>query len=105
MYITYGMTYEQFWYGDPWMVKDYAESYLLKRRVRNEELWLEGLYIYRAIRAVIASAFGGRNEKYLTQPFDFLPKTKQEKEQEVLEKRQKVIDYFNTFKLKGENKQ
>ena len=102
--MTYGMTYEQFWYGDPWMVEAFKDAYLLTRRVKNEELWLEGLYIYRAVHAVVASAFGGRSEKYIANPLDFLPKAKQEKLQEEYTQRQKVINYFNSFIVKGDKK-
>lgn len=105
MYMAYGMTWEQFWYGDPWMVRAFQDAYLLQRRVKNEELWLEGLYIYRAFRAVVASAFGGRNEKYITEPLDFLPKTRAEKEQEELEKKQKVINYLNSLIVREDKTQ
>ncbi|MBP5442292.1 MAG: hypothetical protein J6Y60_03545 [Treponema sp.] len=98
--MAYGMTYEQFWYGDPWMVKAFEESYLLKRRVKNEEFWLQGAYIYRAVHAVVASAIGGRTEKYLTNPFDFLPKTKLEQAQEEHEKRMKIIRFFDSLIVK-----
>lgn len=100
-YMAYGMTWEQYWYGDPWMVRAFQDAYLLKRRIKNEELWLEGLYIYRAVYAVIASAFGNRSEKYVSTPFDFLPKTKAEKEQEEFEKKQKVIRYLDSLARKG----
>ena len=79
------------------MAKAYADSYMMKRRIHNEELWLGGLYVYRAVYAVIASAFGGRNEKYVSQPFDFLPKTKAERDLEEYEKKQKVIRYFDSL--------
>lgn len=95
------MTWEQYWYGDPWMAKFFQDAYLLKRRVKNEELWLEGLYIYRAVHAVVASAIGNRSEKYLTNPIDFLPKTKAEKMQEEYEKRQKVIKFFDSLLIKN----
>ncbi len=100
-YITYGMTYEQYWYGDPNMARAYEDAYLLKKRVKNEELWLQGLYIYRAVRAVVASAVGGRNEKYITNPLDFLPKTKAEKQRDKYEKRLKSIRFFDSMRVKN----
>lgn len=102
--MVYGMTYEQYWFGDPWMTKTFEDAYMLGRRVKNEELWLEGLYIYKAVHAVVASAVGGRSEKYVTNPFDFLPKTRAEKQQEEIEKKQKVINYLNSLMVKGNNK-
>lgn len=102
-YMTYGMTYEQYWCGDPYMVKAYEDAYLLKRRVKNEELWLQGLYIYRAVRAVVASALSGRQEKYISNPLDFLPKTKAEKQRDEYEKKLKVIQFFDSMRIKGQN--
>lgn len=106
--MLYGMTWEQYWFGNPWMAKDFEQYYLLKRRMNNEELWLGGLYVYRAVYAVIASAFGNRSERYLTNPLDFLPKTKLEKKQEEIEKRNKVINFFDSLarmkKAKQSNK-
>jgi len=99
-YMVYGMTYDQFWYGDPWMVKAFEDAYMLNRRVKNEELWLEGLYIYRAVRSVIASAFSNRQEKYITSPLDFLPKTKAEKQREEYEKKQKLINYLDSIVIR-----
>ena len=100
-YMAYGMTWEQYWYGDPWMVRAFQDTYLLKRRIKNEELWLQGLYIYRAVHAVVASAVGGRSEKYISTPLDFLPKTKAEREQEEFEKKQKVIRYLDSLAKMG----
>lgn len=100
-YMVYGMTYEQYWFGDPWMAKAFEDAYLLKRRVKNEELWLQGLYIYRAVHAIINSAFGGRSEKYISNPIDFLPKTKAEKQRDVFEKRKKVINFFDSLMIKN----
>lgn len=101
--MVYGMTWEQYWFGDPWMVKAFEDAYLLNRRVKNEELWLQGLYIYRAVHAVIASAFCERNEKYISEPLDFLPKTKAEKQLEEYQKRQKVINYLNSLVQREKN--
>lgn len=103
-YMVYGMTYEQYWYGDPWMVRYYEDAYLLKRKVRNEELWLQGLYIYRAVHAVVASALGNRSEKYINNPIDFLPKTKAEKKRDQYQKRQKVINFFDSLLVKNKEK-
>ena len=94
----YGMTYEQFWFGDPWMAKDYAQAYILKRKVRNEEMWLQGLYNAHALQTIIGNAFGGKRLKYLEKPLDIFPKTEIEKEQEVIAERQKVIENLSLWK-------
>jgi hypothetical protein len=97
--MSYGMTYEQFWYGDPNMTIAYREAYTLQRRKENEDMWLQGMYIYSALQAVIGTAFGKRQIKYEQKPFDLFPKTKLEVEQEKAQERQKLINFLN--KLMG----
>ena len=95
MYIVYGMTYEQFWFGDPNMVVAYREAHLLKRKMRNEELWINGLYNYNGFGAVVSTAFGKHREEYVKKPFDIFPKTETEKQLEIREERRKLIAWLN----------
>ena len=88
------MTYKDFWYGDPWMVRAFAQAYLLKRKVDNENAWIYGAYFHAALNASLSTAFGKRAD-YLKQPVDFFPKTKVEKEVEQKEQKRKLIEYFN----------
>ena len=103
--MTYGMSYEQFWYGDPWMVRAFAQAYLLQRRVNNEEMWLQGVYITSALQSVIGTAFGKQRIKYFDKPLEIYEKTKAEKEQEVRNKRQKLINWLNQWKHSADTKQ
>lgn len=98
MYITYGMTYEQFWYGDPWMCRAYAQSYLLKRKVENENAWIMGAYMANAFGTVIANSFGGKRLEYLKKPLDIFPKTDAEKQAEIREEKRKLITWLNGMK-------
>ena len=43
------MTYEQFWNDDPMLVKYYRQAEEMRNDKRNQELWLQGLYIYEAL--------------------------------------------------------
>lgn len=43
------MTYDQFWNQDVCLVKAYREAGKIKRDLRNQDLWLQGAYIYEAI--------------------------------------------------------
>lgn len=97
VYMSYGMTYEQYWYGDPNMVKAFRDAFTLQRRMRNEDMWIQGMYIYKALEAVIGTAFGKNRIKYVEEPFDIFPKTDLEKEQENEKERQKLIDYLNSW--------
>lgn len=48
-YLAIGMTYDQFWNQDVALVKAYREADRIKKDLRNQELWLQGAYIYEAI--------------------------------------------------------
>lgn len=98
MYIVYGMTWEQYWFGDPWMAEAYREAHILRRKMRNEELWLMGMYNQSAVGAVVASAFGNRKVDYVDKPFNIFPKTKIEKEEEKRNEKMKLIETLNQWK-------
>ena len=92
------MTYEQYWYGDPWMTRAYAQGYLLKRKIQNENMWIMGSYMANAVGMVIANSFGGKRLKYLEKPLDIFPKTEAEKKEEIREEKRKLIDWLNGMK-------
>ena len=100
LYMLYGMTYEQFWYGDPWMAKAYKEAHNLKRRQRNEEMWINGMYQLYALNVALNNAFNKKKLEYLKEPFNIFPKTEVEIETEKREERQKVIDWLNRLAVK-----
>lgn len=48
-YMSIGMSYDDFWNGDVFMVKAYRTAYELREKRRNQELWLQGMYFYEAL--------------------------------------------------------
>ena len=48
-YLSIGMSYEQYWYGVPYLVEVYMKSHKLNIQRRNEELWWQGVYIKNAL--------------------------------------------------------
>ena len=103
-YLAFGMTYEQYWYGDPWMVRAYADAYLLKRKIENENMWIQGAYIANAMGAVMATSFGKRKVNYMDKPMDLFPKTEAEQQAEIREERRRLVNMLNGFKKKFSNK-
>ena len=72
-YLSIGMTYEQFWLEDCYLAKFYREADKLSARRKNQELWLQGMYIYEGFSAVLSNAFakkGSKREKYPEKPYD-----------------------------------
>ena len=49
-YMALGMTYDEFWHGAPSLVRAYRKAHDLKRHERNNELWMQGRYIFEALR-------------------------------------------------------
>lgn len=69
IYMSYGMTYDEFWYGDAYRAKFYREYHNIKLRQKDEELWLQGMYVYEALCKVspILHAFSKKG----TQPLQY----------------------------------
>lgn len=102
--MLYGMTYEQFWFGDPWMAKAYKEMHNLKRRERNQEMWVNGMYQLSALGVALHNAFEKNKIKYMDEPLDIFPKSEAEKEAEKREERQKIVNWLNAWAKISVNK-
>ena len=92
--MSIGMTYEQFWYGTPFLAKMFEKAHLIKRKRENYMLWLQGVYIYDALNSSLSYALGSKNSKHIDypkKPYDVFEKTKEEKELEKEEAKQKII--------------
>ena len=61
------MTPEQYWDGDPSLAKYYRQADEIKRSRRNQELWLQGMYIYEALCDVspVMNAFAKKGTKVI----------------------------------------
>lgn len=65
-----GMTYDQYWYGDPLMVRAFYEAHKLKLRLQDENNWLLGRYFADAILATVGNQLSGKGEfKYPEEPY------------------------------------
>lgn len=78
-YLSIGMTYEQFWYGDVELVKFYREAWRLRQQQENQRLWLQGLYVYEAVldASPVLHAFAQKGTKpipYRDQPHELFGK-------------------------------
>lgn len=88
-----GMTYEQYWDGDPQLVVAYRKAFRLRREIENEQAWLQGLYIYDAFSVCMANAFakkGAKPQKYIEHPIDIYPPSESEKRRRAEEEQRKM---------------
>lgn len=51
-YLAMGMTYDEFYREDHTLAIAYRRAYEKMRKVKNEELWLMGAYVYEAVSRV-----------------------------------------------------
>ena len=91
IYMGYGMSYDEFWYGSPYRTKFYLEAYKRKIRQQDESMWMQGMYIYEALCKVspVLHAFSKKGTKplpYAEKPYlTSAPalETQKDKEKEV----------------------
>lgn len=86
-YLVMGMTYDEFYNQDHELVKAYRKAYKDKRRQANEDMWLQGLYVYQAVSRV-APLFNPFNkhpnpEPYLNKPLPMFEEDEQDAESAV----------------------
>lgn len=101
MYLAMGMTYEQFWDGDSILAVDYRKADEIRNDKLNQQLWLQGMYIYEALCDVapILRAFpkkGTKPHKYPTEPYAITQKEQKQKSEQkeklVAEKGKAMLD-------------
>lgn len=88
-----GMTYKQFWEMDCTLVAAYRKAYKIRQEQQNQNAWLNGLYIWKALQsaAIYVNGFvpkGAVIEPYWDKPYEFA----QEKKKTVQESNQQKID-------------
>lgn len=103
-YLSIGMSATEFWKGDVFLAKAYRQADKMREDRLNQQLWLQGMYIYEAIcdASPVFNPYAKRGTKphpYPTQPYAIHAPTKKEqenKEKEQMEKMKKAMDMFAT---------
>lgn len=103
------MSYDQFWHGDPMLAKAYRRAHDYQNEQRNQEMWMQGMYIYDAVAVAISNAFGGKSakkQKYFAKPIDLglHEKTEQEKKRDEERELNKWITNLNAMKINWDAK-
>ena len=102
-YLSIGMTYEQYWEGQPSLVAYYRKADDMNRKRKNQELWLQGFYVYSAIGsfAEILPAFpkkGAKIRPYLEEPIsittaDVIARKEKEQKEKMERIKQKMMGF------------
>lgn len=103
-YLSMGMTYDEFWFGAPSLVRAYRKAHDLKRHERNYELWMQGRYIFEALRcAPLLVGFPKEGVKPGNYPDMPYPLTEKEaKEQEAERERENFFAYLKHMEAASE---
>lgn len=112
----YGMTEEQYWDRDVTLAVAYRKKNELEKEKKNQELWLQGLYIYEALTSVspIFRAFSKATKPlpYPEQPHPLtvqkLKEAEKAKEEKEIERTQnKLMGWANRVnkKMRERNEQ
>lgn len=105
-YLSIGMTPEQYWDGDPALVKYYRKADEIRLERMNEEKWLQGMYIYEAIcdASPILHAFAKKGTKphpYSDKPYPISEKQRKrasvDKEKAIAKKGKTFMEAFMKF--------
>lgn len=102
-YLSLGMTEEQYWDRDSTLVVPYRKAEELRTNRKNQEMWLQGAYIYDALCRVspVLHAFAKKGSKpipYPTEPYSITEKQaelkKEEQAKTVFDKGKKLMEGF-----------
>lgn len=85
-YLSIGMTEEQYWDRDSTLVIAYRKAEELRKERVNQEMWLNGMYVYDAIARLspILRAFakkGTKPQPYVEEPYPITRKNVEEAEE------------------------
>ena len=89
-YMSYGMSWEEFWYSPTERLAFYWQKNQFDIERRNQELWMQGLYI----RIAVASCLDGKKVKYPDKPQRITELTELEQE---IENKQKIERLRNSL--------
>lgn len=101
------MTEEQYWDRDCLLVKYYRDAEEIRKERLNQELWLQGMYVYDALlrASPILRPFGKKGTKpkpYTEEPYPITQKTADDAKRRREEaKSKKGMLYMQTYMAKA----
>lgn len=109
-YMSIGMSYAEFWDGDPTAVIAYRTANELQDKRRNFELWLQGKYVYDALGAIsplfrFTMSRTVKAEPYVKEPYPITEmEARQREEREARLKEERLKAEFALFAEQLRNK-
>ena len=103
VYMAFGMSSSEYWNENPYLAVSYREAHKLKDKIKNNDAWWQGLYVYKAVETVhynLNKKKGAAEQHYPDKPFDLEAEPEKPEDQ-----KQKVIEQLNTLKANFDAKQ
>lgn len=112
-YLSIGMTEEEYWDGNPNLVRAFRKAEDIRAHRRNTEMWLNGQYIYDTLCRMLPSLNMWKPKKpmaYVEEPYPLskteIKERKLRDEKKTQEKiRNKMIDMMNRMRKKGKKEE
>ena len=110
-YLAIGMSYAEYWEGDPKLARYYRKAYLIKQEEINNNAWLQGMYIYDAVSTALYNALRGLGKSkppakdYAKQPYELKNRVKSEaeKQKEIEIEQAKAAAWMENFVLMNQS--
>jgi hypothetical protein len=106
-YLFIGMSYAEYWEGEPSLTRYYRKAYRLKQDEINHNAWLQGLYVYDAISTALHNALRGKNTKsknYAEKPYKLDKKDEPITEEQIEIEQEKAAAWMENFVRINSNK-
>jgi hypothetical protein len=99
-YLAIGMTYDQFWYGEPDLVEYYRKAHQFQLEEQNFMAYMQGIYVRDAIAEFVEFYGFAKNPKPLNKyPKEPYPITHRGKAKSKEDKEEEIANYYlNMFK-------
>lgn len=103
-----GMTYTEYWYDDPLMVRAFYKADKLRRERADEEAWTHGLYVLSALNATVGNMFRKTGQAPAEYPSEPITVTKNKEKQKKTEEEQEkeaawALAWMSSFVNAGKN--
>lgn len=95
-YLSYGMSYDEFWYGDAELARYYKQAHDIQMEEQNLLAYLQGVYVKSAISDFVEFfGMGAKHPKVgKNYPKEPIPITKRAKRDAELKKENDVANYY-----------
>lgn len=102
--LSLGMSYDLYWYGDPFALLNYIKADEIKLRKINQQLWLQGFYVYQAVGSLVPvlNPFSKEHKPrpYLQKPIPITQQEIDEEEQARIDRITRKLDSLVGKKLR-----